>query len=561
MKINFALIAIAAGLWLCLSFEAHAAWRVGKTITTSGAKADRIRFLSATEVDGLEPQAPQVLRSLPFAIGEEQEVPGQAIKYEEVLYSSSQFQQLLNREPQLKQLRSKSRSGWPGSEVKTLVQQGPNSNRINLAIVGDGYTQAEHDKFFADAQRITDQLFSAETYHSYLPLFNVYAVFVPSHDSGITDASRKDTALKLYRSPSGSKRVVNVADTSAAERAIALAPACDFPILLANDDYYGGLGGRYAITTRSVDSGIMVLRHELGHNFGNVGEEYDGGMVYQGANFSQSSNTSWEQWATGGSIKVFEAKLLAGSYPWLNLSDESFETDIDFPADDGPWKFGLLVSAVGWQQQQDIEILLDSNPLAISGVFKTDRSFFDLDGKTQALPAGHHKIEVVERTKNSPHVLALLEAYAYPPGYDFTPGVIGAFATFDDSGSQVGYRPTHEGCLMREMRSTKFCAVDEENMWLRFLSRVKLVDDVTVTKAPTGETVVELLAPALSGLEVKWFAKNSDGALEELKSAAGQMKWVSPLAASGEFEVHVGYSTPEVRKPTSDFHVVKSFRL
>ena len=51
---------------------------------------------------------------------------------------------------------------------------------------------------------------------------------------------------------------------------------------------WGGLGGRYAITTRSLTSGSMVLRHELGHNFSNVGEEYDGGQVYSGANFSRT---------------------------------------------------------------------------------------------------------------------------------------------------------------------------------------------------------------------------------------------------------------------------------
>ena len=39
-----------------------------------------------------------------------------------------------------------------------------------------------------------------------------------------------------------------------------------------SEQRYGGLGGRYAITTRSKNSGSMVLRHELGHNFGNVGE-------------------------------------------------------------------------------------------------------------------------------------------------------------------------------------------------------------------------------------------------------------------------------------------------
>ena len=43
---------------------------------------------------------------------------------------------------------------------------------------------------------------------------------------------------------------------------------------------YGGLGGQFVIGTKSATTGTVVLRHEMGHNFINVGEEYDGGNVY-----------------------------------------------------------------------------------------------------------------------------------------------------------------------------------------------------------------------------------------------------------------------------------------
>jgi hypothetical protein len=46
----------------------------------------------------------------------------------------------------------------------------------------------------------------------------------------------------------------------------------DFPTLIGNDDYYGGLGGEFTISTRSLTSGTIVLRHELGHNLIYVGE-------------------------------------------------------------------------------------------------------------------------------------------------------------------------------------------------------------------------------------------------------------------------------------------------
>ena len=43
--------------------------------------------------------------------------------------------------------------------------------------------------------------------------------------------------------------------------------SCDFPTLIGNDAYYGGLGGEFTISTKSKTSGSVVLRHEMGHNF------------------------------------------------------------------------------------------------------------------------------------------------------------------------------------------------------------------------------------------------------------------------------------------------------
>ena len=39
----------------------------------------------------------------------------------------------------------------------------------------------------------------------------------------------------------------------------ALAPGCDFPSLIGNDLYYGGLGGEFTISTSSDTSGTALL--------------------------------------------------------------------------------------------------------------------------------------------------------------------------------------------------------------------------------------------------------------------------------------------------------------
>jgi hypothetical protein len=464
----------------------------------------------------------------------------------------------------------KSKPEWKGSEVRTIVNQGPTDNRIDLTIVGDGYTEKEKQRFFEDAKRLTDDMFVGQTFASYLPLFNVHAVFVPSNESGLTDVERKDTALSLYRSPQGSKRGVIPGDRRAAERAIALAPDTDYPILVANDDFYGGLGGRYAITTRSHNSGTMVLRHELGHNFGNVGEEYDGGQVYSGANHSRSANLPWQQWIDGEG-KVHEAEALATGYPWENLAKGPIELDFKVPQGDenGAKQIGIDVSSVGWEGEQDVEILIDGKVQEYEGVFTEDRSFFRLKN-AQSLPAGNHKLTIREKNADGNNVVAAVRINAYPADYDFSPNKVGGFPTFNHRGQHVGYRPTHESCLMRNMRSTEFCSVDQENMWHQFLNRVDLVDSVEVTplKGRDGEAenMISVQTPNLEGLDVRWFADvtQDDGTVkeQEIEHLRGQKRWIAHAGEdAGDYRVEVRFATDEVRRYSDRFRTSEEFAL
>ena len=51
---------------------------------------------------------------------------------------------------------------------------------------------------------------------------------------------------------------------------------------------------------------------------------------------------------------------------------------------------------------------------------------------------------------------------------------VGAFPVFGARGELKGYRPTQEGCLMRDMRQTCFCAVCLERLWRKVLPRTGL---------------------------------------------------------------------------------------
>ena len=137
-------------------------------------------------------------------------------------------------------------------EVFPIITSGPPSNRIDVVFMGDGYTAAEKSKFIDDIKRLTNEMWSDTTFAAVLPLFNIWAVFRASADSGIgTNGSPKNTAFGLYRDGT-ELRGIYPSNANAASQACQATGqyACDYPSVIANDPYYGGLGGQFVIGTR-----------------------------------------------------------------------------------------------------------------------------------------------------------------------------------------------------------------------------------------------------------------------------------------------------------------------
>ena len=432
---------------------------------------------------------------------------------------------------------------WPGSEVKTLSHQGDPKNRIDLTIVGDGYTAAEKAKFFQDAVKIADDLFGAETFRTYLALFNVHAVFVPSADSGIGDGRPKNTALKLYRH-SSMRQAVMPGDSSAANRAAALAPDTDYAILVGNDKFYGGLGGAFAITTSAPLNITTVLRHELGHNFGRVGEEYDGGQVYSGANFSRSVNAPW-QYFVGGNLQVHEVVQLGYAAPWKNLASGPYEMKVTMPV--GMDRMFLDFNSLGFDTAKDVKVTLNGKVVPYTGEFNYDRNFYRVE--LEKIPSGAHTVAVTEVAKDGNNVLSKIGVYALPANYPRiskrrSPDLIGAFTVYDENGSKRGYRPMESKCLMRDMTSRKFCEVCVENMWRNFLKEVNLIDGVSDSG---GVVSLKLIPVETSKLAIRWVGPK--GARPDLDN---QVQWPKKSTDVGQWTVHVKFISPEVKDPKSD---------
>jgi hypothetical protein len=526
-------------LALIICYNAHASYLVKRTIENG--------TVSVISTKKLETSASKtkILKNIRESISEKEKTKD--ITYQEVIYPDhllpSGYEKFI----------ISNKSFWPDSEIREIVKTGNDNNRITISILGDGYTLNEKEKFFTDVKRMTKDMFQEVTFKSYLSLFNIYAIFTPSEESGISDLTTKRTAFDLYRSPKGSKRGIMPGNRSAIEKALNLVSAnTDYPIIIANDDFYGGLGGRYAITTRSLTSGSMVLRHELGHNFSNVGEEYDGGQVYSGANFSNNSNVPWTHWIDG-TTSVNDSKFLTGSYVWQDLGKKDFELDFNFPSGEG-YSYDLRLSSVGWESKDDVEVLLDGTKLELDGLFTEDRSFFQT--VMTPLTTGTHTIKIQDSNRDGNNVLAYANGYAYPKDYNFTPNVVGAFNVFRDGGNRAGYRPTHNQCLMRDMRSKIFCPVDQENIWFKFLDRISLIDKMNINGF-----VYSLELLDVETISIKWFKKEGWSSLKEITSLR-DMKTVDLSSyGKGKYEVHAELTHPEIRKKSDSTKDIKEFKV
>jgi hypothetical protein len=169
-------------------------------------------------------------------------------------------------------------------KVTQLINNGPSDQKVDLLILGDGYTKSDMAKFRKDSQHFTDILFKTGPFKERRKDFNVWAVEVESMESGIDKPDVgvwKNTALGTSYYTFGSERYV-LTDYNRELRNIASAAPYDFVNILVNDNRYGGGGifNLYATCFAQPDKPEMawqmdyVYVHEFGHSFAGLGDEY-----------------------------------------------------------------------------------------------------------------------------------------------------------------------------------------------------------------------------------------------------------------------------------------------
>ncbi|MDP9192253.1 MAG: IgA Peptidase M64 [Acidobacteriota bacterium] len=166
----------------------------------------------------------------------------------------------------------------PAGRVWSFLENGPPAKKVDLLVIGEGYTEAEMPKLKKDVGRLVGRLFATEPFKSRKSDFNVRVLELPATKSGVHRPRTRDDR----RSVTGveynifdSERYVLTLDNRAMRDAAASAPY-DFLEILVNEKQYGGGGIFNDQSTTSVDSGFSeyVFVHEFGHHFAGLGDEY-----------------------------------------------------------------------------------------------------------------------------------------------------------------------------------------------------------------------------------------------------------------------------------------------
>ena len=163
-------------------------------------------------------------------------------------------------------------------KVIAIEQNGDPATKVDLLMLGDGYTAAEHDEFIAKAKELTEILFATSPFKERRKDFNVWAIAPATAESGVSRPSTytyRETPLGATYDAFRSERYVLTTENKSMRRIASSAPY-EFVEILINTDTYGGGGiqGLYATAAANSAWAGYLFVHEFGHHFAGLADEY-----------------------------------------------------------------------------------------------------------------------------------------------------------------------------------------------------------------------------------------------------------------------------------------------
>lgn len=178
-----------------------------------------------------------------------------------------------------------------------LLKSGSPEEKIDVAIVAEGYTEEEAEQFYHDAQVALEAILAHDPFGKLKDRFNFVAVALISEDSGVSvprEGVWKNTAVGSNYDTFYSDRYLTTSCVWKMHDALCGVPY-EHLVILANTDTYGGGGiyNSYTLTTARHKDFRPVVVHEFGHSFAGLADEY----YYddQFVEYYYSDSEPWEQ--------------------------------------------------------------------------------------------------------------------------------------------------------------------------------------------------------------------------------------------------------------------------
>lgn len=187
------------------------------------------------------------------------------------------------------------RAGAQSPELIKVMETGPRDKRVNMVILGDGYTVLDKAKFQAHLKLVADGVLKSLPLTAYGDFFNVYGIWVPSNQAGADDPSR-GIARDTYFGATYSGRLLTINNRTGNPIIDKLVPEADMRFAVVNSETYGGSGGPIAVANFAAPE---IIAHEAQHSFSLLGDEYDyaGSSPFEAPNTTRTSSRTGVKWA------------------------------------------------------------------------------------------------------------------------------------------------------------------------------------------------------------------------------------------------------------------------
>lgn len=152
---------------------------------------------------------------------------------------------------------------------------------LNFLFIAEGYAENEKEKFFNDANKISNSLFDFIPYKKYKNRITFSAIASVSEDSGVTEPSKNIWKNTIVNSSFDTFGVDRYLESLSCWKIYDIATSLphNHIIVLVNSDKYGGGGvyNHFSILTSQNRNSHLVFIHEIGHGFAGLGDEYEDG--------------------------------------------------------------------------------------------------------------------------------------------------------------------------------------------------------------------------------------------------------------------------------------------